>query len=294
MTGAAEPTGDPPAAARLRLDGVSLLCVETRRPHLAVLAMERCLRGIDFGECLLLSPLPVAPHPRIRHVAIPGFDGIAGYSEFMVRRLGGYFSRGHALVVQWDGFVTDPTRWDPRFLDCDYIGAPWPGPAGGVGNGGFSLRSRRLVDALARIDVPAPHPEDVAICVRHRGELERQGVRFAPPALARRFSWEAVEPETPAFGFHGFFNFHRALAEDELVDYLRRCDDALLQSVPARRLLKQLYRAGMHAAAAQLLALRMRGPLSMRLDGAKLRSFAWLRDSTAGMRRIGRPRTGAP
>jgi hypothetical protein len=270
-------------AERLRLDRVSLLCVETRRPRLALRAMERCLRDIDFGECLLLSPRPVPPHRLIRHVAIPDIDSVARYSDFMVRRLGDHFSLDHVLVVQWDGFVTDAGGWDERFLDHDYIGAPWKETADGaplVGNGGFSLRSRRLVDALRRIDVPEPHPEDLAICVRHRRELERDhGIRFAPAGLAGRFSWERVEPETPAFGFHGFFNFHRVLSEAELIDYFDDCDDALLQSVAARRLLKNLYRGGMRLAAAELLRRRMRGSLAMRLDATKLRGLAWLRDA---------------
>ena len=265
---------------RLRLPRVSLLCVETLRTPLALHAMERCMRDIDFGECLLLGPRPVAAHPRIRHVAIPDIDSVAQYSEFMVRRLGDHFSLDHVLVVQWDGFVTSAACWDERFLDYDYIGAPWAGRAMAVGNGGFSLRSRRLVDALQRIDTPVTHPEDEVICTRHRLELEQHhGIRFASLEIASRFSWEQAAPETPTFGFHAFFNFHRVLSEPELIDYFRECDDALLQSVPARRLLKNLYRAGMHAAAAELLRLRLRGSLGMKLDAAKLRSFAWLRDT---------------
>jgi len=272
--------GDPLHPGRLQLDRVSLLCVETRRPQLAVHAMERCMRDIDFGECLLLSPHPTLSHPRIRHVAIPDITSVAQYSEFMLRRLGEHFSLDHVLVVQWDGFVTAASAWDERFLDYDYIGAPWAGHAVAVGNGGFSLRSRRLVDALQRIDMPVTHPEDLAICARYRPELEqRHAVRFAPLKVASRFSWEEIVPETPTFGFHAFFNFHRVLSEAELVDYFRDCDDTLLQSVPARRLLKNLYRAGMRVAAAELLRLRKRGSLGMKLDSAKLRSFAWLRDA---------------
>jgi uncharacterized protein DUF5672 len=265
---------------RLQLDRVSLLCVETRRPQLALHAMERCMREIDFGECLLLGATPIAPHPRIRHVPIRNITSVAQYSEFMVRRLGDYFSLDHVLVVQWDGFVTSAGSWDQGFLDYDYIGAPWTRHPLPVGNGGFSLRSRRLVDALQRIDTPITHPEDLAICTHYRPQLEQHhGIRFAPVDVAKRFSWEETAPASPTFGFHAFFNFHRALPEAELVEYFRDCDDTLLQSVPARRLLKNLYRAGMYVAAAELLRLRMRGSLGIRLDAAKLRSIAWLRNA---------------
>jgi hypothetical protein len=178
-------------------------------------------------------------------------------------------------VVQWDGFITDPTRWDPRFLEYDYIGAPWPDQDPAVGNGGFSLRSRRLVDALAAMDTPEVHPEDHRICQLYRPQLEADfGIRFAPVELAARFSWETGEPPGPSFGFHAFFNFHRVLDEGELLAYFDLCDTGILYSVPARRLLKQLYRTGMHRAADRLHALRMQGPLQLRLDAMKLRAFA--------------------
>lgn len=266
------------AAERIDLRAVSLVCVETRRHPLAVQAMQRCMRDAEFAECLLLSPQVPALPASIRHVRIPDIASVAQYSQFMVKQLGGYFSAGHALVVQWDGFVTDASRWDPRFLDYDYIGAPWLDQPIAVGNGGFSLRSRRLVDALREMDTLQTHPEDHMICGRYRGELEsRFGVRFAPLDVARRFSWEASEPAEPTFGLHGFFNFHRAMSDTELVAYLDDCDDAIVRSIAGRRLLKQLYRASMPAAAAKLLARRMAGPLSMQLDALKLKSFAALR-----------------
>jgi hypothetical protein len=77
------------------------------------------------------------------------------------------------LVAQWDGFVWQHRMWDPAFLDYDYIGAPWPAHLTRgeqhrnhrVGNGGFSLRSRKLQQFLAedpRVEVT--DNEDVVIC----------------------------------------------------------------------------------------------------------------------------------
>jgi hypothetical protein len=260
---------------KLDLRNVSLVCVETRRPGLALYALDRCLQQADFGEVKLLGSRPWPVPATVEHVLIPDIASVADYSRFMIRDLGGYFSCAHVLVVQWDGFITDAGRWDPAFLACDYIGAPWPGQQPAVGNGGFSLRSRRLVDALEAFDTPVTHPEDHCICVRYRPQLERNhGIRFAPLDVASRFSWEAVEPATPTFGFHSFFNFHRAFTETELIAYLDLCDETLLHSVPARRLLKNLYRASMHRAAGKLHAIRMAGPTGMRMDAIKLRTFA--------------------
>lgn len=272
----------PDPVPRRRLDRVSLVCVENHRLHLAQYAMQRCLRAFDFHEALLLSSLPVPAHPRIAPVAIRPLRSVAEYSEFMVHELGDAIGGDFALVTQWDGFIQRPELWDDRFLEYDYIGAPWPGCTPSVGNGGFSLRSRRLLDALRKLDIRDPHPEDVCICVRHRDELEREhGIRFAPHEIARRFAWEQDEPADGAFGFHAFFNFHRVLDEAELLDYLGSCDDARLHNKAARGLLKNLYRAEMWSAAARLAQARRRGPLKMRVDALKLRILAELRARAA-------------
>ena len=258
----------------IELGNVSLVCVETRRIGLAVFAMEQCLRKALFKECLLLSPHAPALPPGIRHVPIPDITSVAAYSDFIVRDLPNYFSGSHVLIVQWDGFILDARCWDARCLEYDYIGAPWPDPARTVGNGGFSLRSRRLWDALRDIDPVSTHPEDACICIEQRQALEARGIRFAPTELAGAFAWEAPEPAQPTFGFHGFFNFHRVMPEQELIDYLRMCDDGILFSVPARRLLKGCHRSGMRDAAREISRGRMRGPLKMKLDVIKLNFFA--------------------
>jgi hypothetical protein len=78
-----------------------------------------------------------------------------------------------------------------------------------VGNGGFSLRSRRLMEIVATDPaITTYHPEDVAICRTHRRHLERaHGIRYAPEEAARRFSIEGYKQPgrtyTNEFGFHG-------------------------------------------------------------------------------------------
>ncbi len=258
----------------IELDDVSLVCVETRRVGLAVFALQQCLRKARFKECLLLSPhAPVLPQ-GILHVPIADITSVAAYSDFVIRDLPRYFTGRHVLIAQWDGFILDADCWDPRFLDNDYIGAPWPDAARTVGNGGFSLRSRRLWDALRDIDPVTTHPEDACICIELRQPLEARGIRFAPSELAGTFAWEAPEPAQPTFGFHGFFNFHRVIPEPALIDYLRMCDDGILFSVPARRLLKGCYWSDMRDAAREISQRRMRGPWKMKLDVVKLELFA--------------------
>lgn len=257
----------------LALPDVSLLCLDTRHPDLAVQAMRRCLDRAAFGEAVLLTRDGYrSPDPRIRVHAVAPLHSVADYSAFMVKGLGAHFGGSHVLVVQWDSFILDPGAWDAAFLDYDYIGAPWPHRSQPVGNGGFSLRSRRLIDALQDADIRKTQPEDHVICLDYHALLvERHGIRFAPVELARRFAFELTPPGGPVFGFHGFFNFHLALPEPELLTYLDSVDRSVLFSMPARRLLKNLIRAGRHEAARRILDVRASGNLKQRLDAFKLR-----------------------
>jgi len=49
------------------------------------------------------------------------------------------------------------------------------------------------------------HPEDIALCVWNKDLLEKEGIRFAPPELAAKFSIEGEDwIYEKQFGFHGF------------------------------------------------------------------------------------------
>jgi hypothetical protein len=235
--------------ALLQLPEVTLCCVDTREPALAIEALQRCRAGVRFGRTLLFTDPARAP------VAVPeGIDllparitSVADYSAFLLRGLAEHVLGSHVLIVQWDGFVLDPAAWDPAFLQYDYLGAPWhdvPGDAG-VGNGGFSLRSARLLRALQDPALAPSHPEDLAICRDHRAALEqRHGIRFPPRALAERFAFERTSPAGTAFGFHGLFHFDRVLPPAELHALVTRLPDAMLRGLDAHDLARQLITAG--------------------------------------------------
>jgi hypothetical protein len=151
---------------------------------------------------------------------IPDIASVADYSRFMVKALGDCIETDFALVVQYDGYVLNGRRWRAEFLDYDYIGAPWS--RGGVGNGGFSLRSLRLLKALRDRRIAELVPEDVAICTTYRGLLESEyGIRFAPVDVAARFSFETLPPPQPTLGFHGIAHMVRLvnMSEEEIAAY---------------------------------------------------------------------------
>ena len=146
----------------LELAGISLCCVDTRNHALAIRALTRSRAGIRFARSLLLTaglPPTLEVPAGIEVVAISDLRSRDEYSQFVLKSLPAYIDTDHVLLVQWDGYVVNPAAWDPAFLHCDYIGAKWFWAEEGkrIGNGGFSLRSRRLLEALQdpRIQVAA-------------------------------------------------------------------------------------------------------------------------------------------
>lgn len=246
---------------RLALPQVSLVAIDTRAPALAAESLLRSMAGVDFGRVMLFTRgwLPNRVVPGLEVLDIDPIATAADYSNFVLRRLAAYVRTSHVLVTQWDGFVVEPAAWNDEFLVYDYIGPVWPDqPADrSVGNGGFSLRSRRLLVAGQDRRIAQEHPEDEVLCRTYRELLEREhGVRFAPPALARRFAFENDAPSWPTFGFHGPYHLPRVLDEATLARWLEALPDAFFLGRDARRMARSLMTHGMAGTARRLLERR--------------------------------------
>jgi hypothetical protein len=273
-----------PAMPRLALEQVTLCAVDTRAPGLAAQSLQRSMAGIDFGRAVLFTHgwRPEVPPPGIEVVDIGPLTSGAQYSNFVLRRLPSHVETSHVLVTQWDGFVVHPQAWSDEFLRWDYIGAVWDDQpeACCVGNGGFSLRSQRLLRAGLDARVAPEHPEDAALCRNHRALLESEcGVRFAPPAVARRFAHENEAPRAPTFGFHGPKNLPAFLDAATLAAWLEALPDDFFRGRDARRLARALLGAGMPGVAGQLIARRRaagRSDPNTRLLGAAARLLGLL------------------
>lgn len=212
---------------RLALPQVTLCAASSVNVAATIRALETCLAQIDFGECLLFTDVAVSvAHPGIRIVPIEQLTSAMAYSRFVLGQLADHVTTRHCLVVQWDGHVLDARRWDPAFLEFDYIGASWPQFSDGhdVGNGGFSLRSQRLLRACQDARFAAADVEDLEIGRTHRAWLEGQGMRFAPRPLADRFSAERAGDPATSFGYHGVWHMPRVLGVEQFWRIYRSLD----------------------------------------------------------------------
>jgi len=199
---------------RLTLPQITICAVTSVNVRATMRALEACVAQIAFADCLLLTDADVrSSHPEIRIVPIDRLTSSAGYSDFILNRLVDHVQSSHCLIVQWDGHVLDATRWNPSFLSYDYVGASWPQFDDGhdVGNGGFSLRTKRLMQACRASTFQQHHPEDLAIGRTNRRVLEEQGLLFAPRHLADCFSAERSGNLHKTFGYHGVFNMPQAV-----------------------------------------------------------------------------------
>jgi hypothetical protein len=182
----------------LDLSNVTLVAVSSIKIGETLSALYNSMSGIKFAECKLITHhenLTVQPGVKVEKC-------------------------DYCLLVQHDGFVLRPEKWSQEFLEYDYIGAPWPvsqdayitfdGERVRVGNGGFSLRSKSLLDAPNKHNIPflndrGFYNEDGNICVYNRKKFLELGMKFAPIDIAARFSQETQMIETEGilpFGFH--------------------------------------------------------------------------------------------
>ena len=250
----------PHLKKKLTLPNVTLLAATSVEIEQHQISLKISSQNIEFGAVKLLSSsLPEKKYSDIEYVSVTPM-GRADQNRFLIEDLHKYFETSHCLYVESDSFVVNADLWKEEFLKFDYIGAPWPiktqindhraalwtnYDADGdtskiptnpnlildmkencVGAGGFSLRSRKLLKTIAKINYDSlKFPiknEDVIICHYLYKEMIDKGIRFAPPKLAAQF---AIEDTNHLYGqdVNSVFGFHAKHMRDYfLKEYMRR------------------------------------------------------------------------
>ena len=207
---------------RLQLPDVTLMAMTSVKVKETIKAMEYSMRGIDFGDSVLITHRkPLFLPKTIRYAHTSKLTDINCFNYKMLYELGDYIHTDFVMIVHYDGFVVHPEMWRDEFLDYDYIGSPWPLPKDDfsyrdingnlcrVGNS-VGIRSKRLIDFPKKAGIPfeADHGyfnEDGFLCVKNRHLVEAAGMKVAPLEVAKYFAHESMIPEiegiTP-FAFH--------------------------------------------------------------------------------------------
>ena len=247
----------PHLKKKLTLPNVTLIAVTSVEIEEHQMSLKISSQNIEFGAVKLLSSLPPEKkYSDIEYVSVKPM-GMTDQNRFMVDDLHKCFETSHCLYVEAHSFVVNVDLWKEKFLEFDYIGAPWPnkiqmnpstsrvlssifiGSSGlpgpipvlnmkenCVGSGGFSLRSRKLLKTVAKIgydSIKAPiKNEDLMICHYLYEEMIDKGIRFAPPKLAAQFAMEGWhhlrgQNANSVFGFHA-----KQMRDYFLKEYMRR------------------------------------------------------------------------
>lgn len=216
----------------LNLDNITLVSVDgvaKNSNHLK--ALKYSCNGIKFGDVKFFCNTNFGKSDFYSHIQIPKLT-YDEYNKFCLIDLVKHIDTEFIIIVQDDGFITHPDKWNPDYQQYDYIGAPWPKEhlffntkrwpivhnklcesdvKYHIGNGGFTLRSKNLLNSIKDL-YSSEHkdiPEDVLICIAFRKLLENKGFIFAPYDIAKTFSCESIFVENEyhdpnnTFGFHG-------------------------------------------------------------------------------------------
>jgi hypothetical protein len=227
------------------LKQVDIICANSVNPNEGALAIQHCQKFFNFGKSILFTDID-GEAEGIEVVNISKMSSVGDYNDFMLG-IGKYLDNDYVLVVQDDGHIINPELWDDEFLNYDYIGAPWPLeskwidgfrdeisermwrvlPKNRVGNGGFSLRSKKYLEFSSKFSSCEGWGEDEFLCQIHYEKAIDFGIKFAPFELALKFSYENALQEmgTPwgsyvsldrskHFGWHGknFANTHELMS----------------------------------------------------------------------------------
>jgi hypothetical protein len=237
---------------RNRFEEVTVVAVYgDGRGATAVPSIKRTVEALPGSRGLLITNEKLGVDVEQRLLA-GGMD-YNGYTEFVMYGLHNFIETEFCLIVQHDGWALDGKNWRDEWFEFDYVGGythaalmpngqfyknyqwtnlPNVSEALVVQNGGFSLRSKRFLEAPSKYGLmrrQAPEGlmyEDIQLCCLLRRDLEKVGVKFATDEEARLFSFEHIGPPhngmdvTKIFGHHS--RFRQLLSNGEMLWKLTR------------------------------------------------------------------------
>jgi hypothetical protein len=204
---------------KLDLTDVTLYGVDTIDLNRQLKAFAICESYADFPAKKIITNQGEEGYTEtgIEIIHTDQINSLRDYNHFNLKRMNDFFETKFVMVAEHDGFILNPLAWRDEFLDYDYIGAPlFVEGEQKVGNGGFSIRSKRLMEMVQaddnvqlgnKLEHKYAENEDWVICVVMREYLEEKGIKFAPAEIGHQFSLENNRQYgnvwSGQFGFHG-------------------------------------------------------------------------------------------
>lgn len=219
----------------LCLPDVTLCSIYTNCHELTLMAADACTGRVKFGDVKLFTDQALGRDV----IPIENFSSTRAFEEYTNYQLLKHIKTSHILFFQWDSWVLNPELWTDEFLKYDYVGAPWwYQDEHNVGNSGFCLRSKALMDFLAahKEDFPIGKPEDAVLCREYQERLPQ--FKWAPQELAWQFAFERTRLYPKTFGFHGVFNWRRVLSSEEIEKRLIDAPDYVFKMPEFKELLQ--------------------------------------------------------
>lgn len=208
----------------LDLKKVTLVVVTSVKIEENIQALIKSMNDIQYGDIKFFSHIYPKTLPYgVKFIECEQLDYV-GFSRYTFLELWKYIDTEFCFLVHHDGWVNNPNNWDNRFLDYDYIGAPWAysdnayitdyGEHVRVGNAGVSIRSKKLLEMPTKLGLKLEerqgfYNDDGNYCVYHRKTLLENGIKYAPIELAAKFSrekWIEGISRKDTFAFHGLYN----------------------------------------------------------------------------------------
>src|SRR5215469_740053 len=148
------------------LDNLTICIIDCRSYAQALFSLTKSREQVNPARVIFFTDADIPPQAGIDIIKIESIRSKEAYSKWVMTELYKYITTTHILIQQWDSWILDGDQWNDDYLSVDYIGASWIETDGfSVGNGGFSLRARRLMEAVATDPIIVSyHPEDNMIC----------------------------------------------------------------------------------------------------------------------------------
>jgi hypothetical protein len=188
-------------------------------------ALEYSCREIDFGAIKFISDKKPDKLPDyITWEECTPIKSTYDFDVYSVEHMWKHLKTSHALYCQDHGFVINPQCWTDEFLEFSFLGSPWPirpefisvstGEMVRVGNGGFSLRSKELLELPHKLGLHVVYDrgyssDDGLVNSYFRKIFRDNGIKYAPVELAAKFAFENLVAENvgvESLGFHRYRN----------------------------------------------------------------------------------------